>query len=295
MMACMKTYRNKEKYRSSLLAWAIGAGIVLFFVILVWITISPVIQYKVLNVPIMTEKTNITEFNISLVLAFIGVIATFIVIGNYSQTNTIREDVKERLNEAKQQQTNFKIETNEKITSQTENTKQEYQREIKNVKDALSERIDQLDTLKEENLKQTNQLEDKTNGISENIKLTKKIVLLYMSIAARNHAHLLQPILNPNVPYKCNVTYKTGDDSQRNDELHVLYENDGVHFYVPHDNEQPRVEQQDITSVLGNEYSKDDASNLRDFYNLYSMITANTSKVETYGEAEEVIPDNLSY
>ena len=116
-----------------------------------------------------------------------------------------------------------------------------------------------------------------------------------MSIAARNHAHLLQPILNPNVPYKCNVTYKTGDDSQRNDELHVLYENDGVHFYVPHDNEQPRVEQQDITSVLGNEYSKDDASNLRDFYNLYSMITANTSKVETYGEAEEVIPDNLSY
>ena len=294
-MACMKTYRNKEKYRSSLLAWAIGAGIVLFFVILVWITISPVIQYKVLNVPIMTEKTNITEFNISLVLAFIGVIATFIVIGNYSQTNTIREDVKERLNEAKQQQTNFKIETNEKITSQTENTKQEYQREIKNVKDALSERIDQLDTLKEENLKQTNQLEDKTNGISENIKLTKKIVLLYMSIAARNHAHLLQPILNPNVPYKCNVTYKTGDDSQRNDELHVLYENDGVHFYVPHDNEQPRVEQQDITSVLGNEYSKDDASNLRDFYNLYSMITANTSKVETYGEAEEVIPDNLSY
>ena len=295
MMACMKTYRNKEKYRSSLLAWAIGAGIVLFFVILVWITISPVIQYKVLNVPIMTEKTNITEFNISLVLAFIGVIATFIVIGNYSQTNTIREDVKERLNEAKQQQTNFKIETNEKITSQTENTKQEYQREIKNVKDALSERIDQLDTLKEENLKQTNQLEDKTNGISENIKLTKKIVLLYMSIAARNHAHLLQPILNPNVPYKCNVTYKTGDDSQRNDELHVLYENAGVHFYVPHDNEQPRVEQQDITSVLGNEYSKDDASNLRDFYNLYSMITANTSKVETYGEAEEVIPDNLSY
>ena len=295
MMACMKTYRNKEKYRSSLLAWAIGAGIVLFFVILVWITISPVIQYKVLNVPIMTEKTNITEFNISLVLAFIGVIATFIVIGNYSQTNTIREDVKERLNEAKQQQTNFKIETNEKITSQTENTKQEYQREIKNVKDALSERIDQLDTLKEENLKQTNQLEDKTNGISENIKLTKKIVLLYMSIAARNHAHLLQPILNPNVPYKCNVTYKTGDDSQRNDELHVLYENDGVHFYVPHDNEQPRVEQQDITSVLGNEYSKDDASNLRDFYNLYSIITANTSKVETYGEAEEVIPDNLSY
>ena len=85
MMACMKTYRNKEKYRSSLLAWAIGAGIVLFFVILVWITISPVIQYKVLNVPIMTEKTNITEFNISLVLAFIGVIATFIVIGNYSR------------------------------------------------------------------------------------------------------------------------------------------------------------------------------------------------------------------
>lgn len=100
-----------------------------------------------------------------LVIAFLGVLATFIVVGNFSQTNTIKEDLTSRMNR-------FEIVVSQKL----ENDKKQWSASIKKT-DENTERIGKLETSKESITNQINEFnvsKGTLNGRVERLETTLK-------------------------------------------------------------------------------------------------------------------------
>lgn len=65
----------------------------------------------------LKESTTLDSINdnVTLVISFIGVIATFIVVGNFSQVSAMRDDVRDTKNSIRQESADFKDEILSKI------------------------------------------------------------------------------------------------------------------------------------------------------------------------------------
>ncbi len=127
----------KDKYKEdyTIKKWLIILVIVLILIFLFFMLLMGYAKLK--------ESTTLDSINdnVTLVISFIGVIATFIVVGNFSQVSAMRDDVRDTKNSMRQENADFKKD----ILSQIEEL-QRMPEEIKSLKNKsdLIERISEI-------------------------------------------------------------------------------------------------------------------------------------------------------
>lgn len=107
--------------------------------------------------------------NLTLIISFIGVIATFIVVGNFSQVSTMRDDVRDTKNSMRQENADFKKD----ILSQIEEL-QRIPEEIKSLKNK-SDLIERIYEISKQNSNDIVAIKEKRDYTSQLLELIIRI------------------------------------------------------------------------------------------------------------------------
>ena len=197
--------KNKYEEDYTIKKWIAILVVVLVLVFLFFILLMGYAKLK--------ESTTLDNINgnVTLVISFIGVIATFIVVGNFSQVSAMRDDVRETKNSMKQENADFK----DKILAQIEEL-QTIPEEIKSLK-LKNELIDKIQAVSKENSSDIAVIKGKKDYTSQLIMLLIKIAtdkelvdLLRIFFPLQNTYSIHIVGENPEIEHNARVTFSNG-------------------------------------------------------------------------------------
>jgi hypothetical protein len=209
--------------------------------------------------------------NVSLVISFIGVIATFIVVGNFSQVSAMRDDVREAKNSMKQDNADFKDE----ILSQIEELK-EIPKEI----EFLKENNHQIDEIK----RTCQQNFDDILYLKEKKDYTPQLVNLLIKIATNKELVALMEVFFPR-----QNTYPIHVAGEGADQIHiaiVAFRNSNLVFK----DEETNLEYTNVDKVSSRSYT----ASIGKYIALIDEICKNTIDNNpnfSKGQDENIAPD----
>ncbi len=169
----------KDKYKEdyTIKKWLIILVIVLILIFLFFMLLMGYAKLK--------ESTTLDSINdnVTLVISFIGVIATFIVVGNFSQVSAMRDDVRDTKNSMRQENADFKkdilsqIEELQRMPEEIESLK-EKNGQIDEIKGTCKKNFDDISAIKEKK-DYTPQLIDLLVNIATNKELVDLMKAMY--------------------------------------------------------------------------------------------------------------------
>ena len=127
----MKSSEDKHKedkgWHDNLGPWMIWPPIILVIcVVAIWIV----------NKVLRPLPAPLSDDTITIALAFIGIIATFIVVGNFSQVSAIREEMKSHIDDHKQTIFDFQTKIKENLEDYKKERSREWEDDKKNITEA---------------------------------------------------------------------------------------------------------------------------------------------------------------
>jgi hypothetical protein len=261
----MKNLKDKYKEDYTIKKWITILVAVLVLVFLFFMLLMGSAKLK--------ESTTLGSINdnITLIISFIGVIATFIVVGNFSQVSAMRDDVRDTKNSMRQENADFKHE----ILSQIK----ELQRMPKEI-ESLKEKNNQIDEIKST----CRQNSDDISTIKEKEDYTPRLVDLLINIATNEELVVLMRAIFPlKDSYDIHIT------GEEEGEIHtaiVAFCNDNLVFK----DAETRVELHNIDRVSAAMYT----TSLGRYIALIEKIRKNTTDNNPNffkDQAENITPD----
>lgn len=204
---------RKESY------WHIPTITAIFIVVFAILIIAAVYLIGVAKIPVKVTDEG-------LVITFLGVIATFVVVGNFMQTAEIKRETIDRLHENKKAITTLETSLNDKIQTQ---------------RDGLSAQITESETNSSASVSRQiasfrKNVDDALNSTASNVsEITEGLISLLGKtlLFVENQKKLFIEFLKGLATYK--IEYKTGDISE------IELKEDGVGKYSMYDLKKEKV------------------------------------------------------
>lgn len=261
------------------------------YVIKKWITILIVVLVVVFLFFILlmghgklikSDTINSINDNVTLIISFIGIIATFIVVGNFSQTNAIREDLREKIHGFKLENDDFKREITLKIEEQEESI------------NTIITSINQETINNTENIKKTfadiEVLKDKKD-------YSQQLLTLIIKLSTNKD---LANLVNKLYPFK--DTYKVhiiSEASRRTHTVYIRFENGDTKFLDSAD----QIELNNVNTINSIPYKNEYGKYLALIENIRKNLSTNDpifmkesntiEQQDLHGEENDIQQDNV--
>lgn len=257
--------KNKYDEDYTIKKWIAILVIILVLVFLFFILLMG--YGKLMN----TDSLNSINDNVTLIISFIGVIATFIVVGNFSQVSAMRDDVRDTKNSMRQENEDFK----DGILSQIDEL-QKMPREI----ESLKEKNNQIDEIKST----CRQNSDDISVIKEKKDYTPQLADLLISIATNKElVALMEEIFPLKESYSIHIA---GEGEEQIHTAIVVFSNNNLVFK----DAETQVEFNNVDRVSAAIYTKKIGS-LIALINEIRKNTIDNNPNFSKGQAENIAPD----